>query len=648
MQSRIIRFTCIHLLAAAFFLFIAVPGTAFADPAAQAAGREQKVEGLSPDEARTTAAEALSEPARQPQATTATISVQPLNGLVTSESGESAAFEVSLDSLPAASVIISLSVSDASEGHVSPASLTFEPAGWEAPQQFTVTGVDDDYDDGDQPYLVVTGPVQSEDPAYNNLDLPDVQVTNTDEDTAGIFAELLPGPTATTEGGGAVQVRVYLSSIPTDEVRLQLGVNPSSEGQVSPTQLVFQAHSADLERQVTVTGVDDFFADGNVQYSLMLAPAESEDLAYDGLDANDLNLINLDDDEPGLELVPEEGLVTTESGMADSFQVMLTSRPTQAVTVHLSSSDPGEGVVHPSRLDFVPEHWNEYQTVTVTGVDDFSADGNQAFQITARAVSADLLYHDLSAAAQATNSDNDTAGITIDRYSGLLTTESGNEASFTVLLNTRPEAPVRLNFNSTNPGEGEVITPMPLVFSPDNWDEPREVIVVGVDDEPDAQEPNDGDQVYTIQTQPAESQDDQYDGLHPAPVEVINQDDDGPRLEWILPTIDEGTYNIEEGEPVLLQVALLDSLSTTAEVEFLWWDALANYGNGLYVPLGSDYQASSNQPGVYAIEVSPRDLNSGWNQVFAIGYDSDGDESQVKPYIWIFNPYPIFMPQVVQ
>ena len=58
---------------------------------------------------------------------------------------------------------IGLSSSDTTEGTVSPASLTFTPANWNAPQTVTVTGVNDAVDDGDIAYTIVTAPATSTD-----------------------------------------------------------------------------------------------------------------------------------------------------------------------------------------------------------------------------------------------------------------------------------------------------------------------------------------------------------------------------------------------------------------------------------------------------------------------------------------------------
>ena len=43
-----------------------------------------------------------------------------------------------------------------------------------------------------------------------------------------------------------------------------------------------------------------------------------------------------------------------------------------------------------------------------------------------------------------TNTDNDTAGITVTPTTGLTTTEAGGTATFTVVLNTQPTADVTI------------------------------------------------------------------------------------------------------------------------------------------------------------------------------------------------------------
>ena len=55
--------------------------------------------------------------------------------------------------------------------------------------------------------------------------------------------------------------------------------------------------------------------------------------------------------------------------------------------------------------------------------------------VTAAATSADAVYNGVNAADVAvTNTDNDAAGITVTPTSGLVTTEAGGTATFTVVL----------------------------------------------------------------------------------------------------------------------------------------------------------------------------------------------------------------------
>ena len=52
-------------------------------------------------------------------------------------------------------------------------------------QTVTVTGVNDDLDDGDIAYSIVTAAATSSDAIYNGITASDVAVTNTDNDAGG-------------------------------------------------------------------------------------------------------------------------------------------------------------------------------------------------------------------------------------------------------------------------------------------------------------------------------------------------------------------------------------------------------------------------------------------------------------------------------
>ena len=102
---------------------------------------------------------------------------------------------------------------------------------------------------------------------------------------------------------------------------------------------------------------------------------------------------------------------------------------------------------------------------------------------------ADVILH-----AEWSEEEDSDAGIIVNPTSGLLTTESGSNDTFTVALNTQPAADVTINLSSDDTGEGTV-NPTSLTFTTGNWSSVRTVTVTGVDDAI-----SDGSQRYTIVT----------------------------------------------------------------------------------------------------------------------------------------------------
>ncbi len=316
----------------------------------------------------------------------------------------------------------------------------------------------------------MTAAAVSTDGSYSGFDAADVSVTNTDNDTAGIMvsADIRPGDDRGRRHrhlyGGAQQRA--------DRRRDDRAVSSSdlTEGTVGPASLTFTVANWNVPQTVTVTGVDDALADGDVIYSIITAAAVSADGNYNGLNAADVSVTNTDDDSAGFIVTPTSGLVTTEAGGTATFTVVLNSAPTADVTIALSSSDLTEGTVGPASLTFTAANWNVAQTVTVTGVDDALADGDIIYSIiTAAAVSADGNYSGVNAAdVSVTNTDDDSAGFTVTPTSGLTTTEAGGTATFTVVLNSAPTADVTIALSSSDLTEGTV-GPASLTFTVANW-----------------------------------------------------------------------------------------------------------------------------------------------------------------------------------
>jgi hypothetical protein len=479
---------------------------------------------------------------------TAGIVVQPTMGLVTTEKGGSATFTIVLQSKPVANVTVGLTSSNTAEGTVSPASLVFTPANYNAPQTVTVKGVDDAVADGNQAYKIVTAAATSADPLYNGINPPDVSVTNTDDDSAGITVKAAT-PLTTTEAGGQATFTIVLNSQPKANVSIALSSSKTSEGTVSPASVTFTAANWNAPQTITVTGVDDAVADGNQPYTIVTAPAVSADPGYNGIDTLDIQAINVDNDSAGITVNPTSGLVTTEAGGQATFTVVLNSQPTASVSIGITSSRTTEGTVSPASLTFTTVNWKSPQTVTVTGVDDAVADGNQLYTIvTAPATSGDPNYNNRDAPdVSVTNTDNDSAGITVTPTSGLVTTEAGGQATFTIVLNSQPTANVTIGITSSNTKEGTV-SPASVTFTPANYKSPQTITVTGVDDAV-----QDGNQPYTIVLAPATSADPGYNTRNAPDVSVTNTDNDSAGIT-VMPT--SGLVTTEAGGQATFTIVL--------------------------------------------------------------------------------------------
>jgi hypothetical protein len=224
----------------------------------------------------------------------AAISVDPTNGLQTTEAGGAATFQVALASPPLTPVTIPLASSAPDEATVRPATLRFDPSNWQRPQIVTVTGIDDSRTDGARAYQVLVGPASDGDERYQRLAATRVSLVNRD-DEPGFFVTAAT-PLATAESGTQATFTVTLNRAPTATVQLPVTSSDPGEGTVSTPALVFEPQTWDLPRTIKVTGTDDPEQDGLQPYRILLGTSTSADAAYAGIDPDDLPARNIDDD----------------------------------------------------------------------------------------------------------------------------------------------------------------------------------------------------------------------------------------------------------------------------------------------------------------------------------------------------------------
>ena len=457
------------------------------------------------------------------------INVNPVAGLITTEAGGEATFEVTLGSAPTADVTVNLSSSDTGEATVSPASLTFTPTDWASIRTIVVTGVDDALVDGNISFTIVLAAATSADPQYDGIDPTDVIGVNNDDETPGF--EILPSDNLSiSEDLTTSSFTVRLLSPPTDDVVLPLTSSDTGEGTITVSFLTFTAANWNSTQTVVVTGVDDALQDGTQVFTITTGAALSSDGNYDGLNPADVDVENLDNDTPGFTfsplLGPQDELQTSEDGDTDNFSVVLNTAPTADVTLDFNSNDSSEGSVDKTSLTFTPANWNTPQTVVITGLDDGSWDGDRTYRIQFQnSSSADPAYNGINNSdIKVRNIDNEWGSFVISpEPSGIPTlfvSENATIDTFTIVLSDAPSSDVTFDVYSDDTTE-LAVNPTTITFTPANWNAPQTVTVQGVDDAI-----VDGDQEDKIKFTKAVSGDWMYNNRRPSDIRVLNTDND--------------------------------------------------------------------------------------------------------------------------
>lgn len=287
-------------------------------------------------------------------------------------------------------------------------------------------------------------------------------------------------PFATTEGGSQAAVELRLSGRPREDVTFRLRSTNPLEATVEPGLVTLAAAGEEpAVARVTVAGVQDDVDDDDVAYEIEAEPV-SGDPAFLALGARRLRLVNLDDDVAGIRVTPAVVLVRP-GGPPASFEARLTSRPQAGgVEAGLTSSQPDAGTVSPEGLSFSGVDWRAPAALRVTpspqaGPEPFS------WEVAAAPVwSQDERYAGVMPDRVRVVRVGSGPGFTVAPTHGLATTADGGAVSFQVALNQPPRGAVTLTLLSSIPEAGTV-SPASLVFTPEDWQAVREVVVTGRD-----------------------------------------------------------------------------------------------------------------------------------------------------------------------
>ena len=402
----------------------------------------------------------------------------------TDEDGKTLALGVHLNNMPSSEVHISCEVlteSPNKEVEVSCDEIVFNADNWQLEQSIIVTGVADYLKDGDQTYKIKVT-TTSEEVDFEELTAESVELTNIDTTKPGFIVSETSLLTYEDQEQPPATFTVQLASIPADDVSLGLSSSNPAEGTVSPAVLKFTKDNWNEPQTVTVTGVDDDSNDGNVNYKVFFADAESNDPAYNEMKVDSIKVTNVDNDIPGISMnLDPEGFVLNE-GQLYTLKIKLNTLPDKDVKITMSGDDATEVDFDIKEVTLTPQNWKEGVEVQIIGVADYVIDGDQPVKVTFKATSEDEHYNLAPIEYSGKIVDTDIADILVAMGDSPIVKEGSNDSvTMSLTLASKPTKEVKVAVSVDNEAEIK-LNKKEVTFKPEYWDLPQDVTVSAVDD----------------------------------------------------------------------------------------------------------------------------------------------------------------------
>lgn len=209
------------------------------------------------------------------------------------------------------------------------------------------------------------------------------------------------GITVVSENGVTDTYEIRLSQPPLADVTVNF---EGSLGQVrgvdaanpDNTFVMFSPSNWNIPQTVEVTAIDDT-TEESYHRTFIRNISSSSDPAYDAVGMPRISVGIIDDDFPGVMIIPTDGQThVTEGGASDYYDLVLSMAPGEDVSIALEhvanqlvavNDATGEPV-----LTFTPANWNVPQRVRVTAVDDALLEGAHFGYVTHRINTSDEGY----------------------------------------------------------------------------------------------------------------------------------------------------------------------------------------------------------------------------------------------------------------
>lgn len=439
------------------------------------------------------------------------IVIEPLDR-VTDELRGRGSFRAYLTAQPTVDTTLVSDSSDTTEASFSTGTsqVVFDSSNYFIPKTIYINGVTDNDEDGNISFGINSS--LSGDPAYEALTPEDIFMINLDKELPAVIVSPVSGDTSESGAEATFTVKL-LKSLP-ENAKVFINLTASSEEiALDQTQLEFNENNYSSPQVVTITGQDDEEFDGAVPVYVTIEVDSTSYSTYLDARTPDIRLFNLDNDQPGLNIVGVD-YTTSESGDTASFDISLFEKPTaNLVKVNLSLSDDNEATLVGSPMIFLASTFSTPQTVTITGwegADSTDFDGDVPYDLQIDIETSDVAYSALTIPnINLVNLDNDSPKVNffevgstnVFSFENLSTDESGANVTFSVNLQVAGNLILALETSDNTEGNvmvvGSGLAPSDKAYvyfdASGNGYGDKTVVIEGVDDID-----VDGDVQYTV------------------------------------------------------------------------------------------------------------------------------------------------------
>ena len=310
------------------------------------------------------------------------ITVGPTSGLVTTEGGGEAKFEVRLESEPSEDVAVPLTSTDASEGVPDPPELRFTPRNWETPQEVTVRGVDDDLQDGNQDYSIILGEADSDDRFYDGFTprTRTVFLRNDDNDFSRLSIE-----DSAAEEGDSLDFTVTLSPQNTQMVAVEYAITDGtaqegSDYTASPSSGTLMFTPGETQKTVSVHSIDDSINEPEEE-TLVVTLGNPQNAV---LNRDRATGIIKDNDDPDVSVEFASSAYSVAEGETVAVRITLSADPERTVTIPIAVDRATTAATEDYSLQsasVVFESGETSKDITLTATDDDLDDDDESVEL---------------------------------------------------------------------------------------------------------------------------------------------------------------------------------------------------------------------------------------------------------------------------